>query len=692
MSRFRITKFLAISIILIAEGTAASQDKPRRTDLVGDPLPEGAIARIGTTRYRLQGWRSQLFFSADGDTLTSVGSKGSENAFQFLEAATGKTLGEVSVPDMYSSSADQSPDGKYLAVIGTVRSDKPPFKIAIRVYDLATRKEVWTVQPADQGRSSGGHVRFTPDGKRLVTMGGDIRVWDAKSGDELIRQKLAGVSGNETFDISPDGKTIAVGYYKHYLWDWEKGTEPRQIDTGLRSGAEFSKFSPDGRTLYLIGAGTGMRAVDVATGTAVNRLETGPHAAWISFSPNGTTYAVGYYSTTTQIEGYVSLRETATGTETVRLPCGSDQAGVGAWSRDGRRFAAMAGSRIWVWDIMTRKVLGPDVPAHTGSISELEFAPDGRLFTASIDHTVRAWDPATGKQLLNLSMDGWARGLAISHDGSLVAGNALRNDLRIWDSRSGKQIFRLHGHGMMGGLRRAKFSSDDQTLLTFGDDCYLRVWDVLTGKLKAEHFFRPKSYMTGKDADDEELERMELLFDAFRTMDLGPDGNTLALATGKNVRIIAAETGKDRFEFEADPQSVSLVSFSPDGKRLATAGPGVVPPKPKPGQMPERPKDYQVSVWDLAEARPLVQFRVPGSSFGGMLVFTPDGRSLVTSKDNVLSFWDSKTGAATGTVALPERVIRIAFDGPGKRLAVAFGDTTVLVFDLLVVLKPAKKE
>jgi WD40 repeat protein len=245
----------------------------------------------------------------------------------------------------------------------------------------------------------------------------------------------------------------------------------------------------------------------------------------------------------------------------------------------------------------------------------------------------------------------------------------------------------------MGGLRRVRFTTDDQRLVTFGDDFYLRVWDTLTGKLKAEHRFKPDNpYSKGGADEDEDDERMMMLL-GWRVLDLGADGRTLVLGSGKDIRVIDPETGKERFRLEADPGGVQALALSPDGKRLVTAGPGVAPAPPKVGQPPVRPKDFQVTVWDTTEAKPIVKFRVPGS-YVGVLAFTPDGKRVVAaaSDQNALTLWDATTGQAAGTIVLPGRPAHVAFDGPGKRMAVAFWDTTALVYDLAAVLKSPAKE
>lgn len=685
MSRSRL---VALCLITMSAADPAGAQTPA-VDLAGDPLPPGAVARIGTTRYRVRGWHQQVFFSADGKTVLA---KGEQNVLKFMDVETGKEVGELKEPELVNWTADQSPDGKYLVVVGSTPYDKPPTRLAMRLYDLSSRKSLWTTYPADVERGEWRQVRFTPDGKRIVTAGQDVRVWDAKTGDELLRQKLP--VGYGSLDISRDGKTIAVGYYEVHVWDWESGANPRKLDAGLRSHAECVRFSPDGKTLYVSGVAGVTKAVDLATGKVVGRLEAGPATRRITFSPDGTRYALENFSTSDETEGYVSIRDASTGAEVVRLSSGPDPAGGGSWSRDGTRYAAVSSLRVWVWDVKTGKAFGPDVPAHGANITELVFCSDGRLFTASDDHTVRAWDPATGKELMNLPMNGWVRGMAVSRDGSLVAGNALRDDFRVWDAKTGKQVFKLHGHGQMGGLRKVRFSADDQRLVSFGDDSYLRVWDTLTGKLKAEHRFKPDNPRAklGAAADDEDDDRMMMMM-GWRVVDLGTDGRTLVLAYGKDVRVIDTETGKERFKMEVDPARIEQLALSPDGKRLATAGPGQAPFPPKAGQRSEEPKDFQIAVWDLTEAKPIVKFRVPGSMFGGLLVFTPDGKCVITGlwKETSLALWDPITGKAAGTIALPDRPGHLAFDGTGKRVAISFWDSTAVVYDLAAVLKPAKE-
>ena len=670
-----------LCLIAVFDLPAFAQPDPL-LDVAGDPLPAGAIARLGTTRYRLRGWHQGVFFSPDGNTVIC---KGEESVIRAFEVASGKVVWEFKDADLTNWTADQSPDGTTLAVLGYQKTGERLPTPALRVYDLPTRKPLWTI-PVSSDYSSSLRVRFFPNGKTVVTTTAhEIRFWDARTGIELLRQKAELPYGG--FEISRDGKWICYGYSDLFLWDWESGAEPRKIEGAGIGGSGLFFFGPDDKTVYAASNGRRPKAFDIATGKPVGWMDIGVPAQWVSLSPNKKLLAVGYYGTSRRSENVISFRDAITGNEIRQLPCGTSGGAGGAWSRDGTRFATITDNRFWAWDVKTGKVLGPDIPGHEAMISTMTFSPDGRIFTASNDHTIRAWDPATGKQLMCLQMNGLARGMALSPDGSLLAGSGLRNDFRIWEA-NGKERFGLNGHGQNGGLRLVQFSADGKTLISYGDDCYLRVWDTKTGKLRAEHRLLPH----GASEDDDLMDRL-MMMAAQRATDLGPDGNTFVFAEGAEVVVIDAVSGKQRFRFAGDPQRVENLALSPDGRFLAISGAGMLLPKPIPGQPGRQPNDHQVTIWDLVKIEAVTKFRVPGPNFSGNLKFSPNGRMLATSAyQSPLQLWNTKTGAAIGTVELPQRVGRVAFDATGKRLAVAFWDTTVVIYDLATVLKPAKKE
>ena len=679
MSASRWTVYLA----LVTLPAAAAADPAPRTDQVGDPLPPGAVARVGTARFLPHPYLNRVFFTAAGATVLGWGS---DNVVQYWEATTGKPAADLRDPDFRTFRVDVSPDGTRLALFGSDVHGRPAPDTLLRVYDVATRKPLWS-KVIDDVYHYQHEVRYSLDGKRLITgTNVDLRVWDANTGAVIATQKAP--FGYTGLILAPDGKRAAGGEQSLWVWDWEAGGPPKAM--ALKPDRRFFNylaFSPDSKTIYVAQAGREADGYDVASGGFVGTAAEAV-ARWRAVSPDGKTEATAHYDKDKHA-GSVILRDVRTGKEVGRLSSGASMVTDGRWSKDGTRLAGAAAFRCWVWDVKTGKAFGPTVPCHTANVNSLVFTSDGRLLSGSDDRTIRAWDPKTGKELARFETDDRPWQIAASPDGSLLGWAGEPGKVRVWDAKSGKEMFKLRWTlNRTGGVTRTVFTADDQSLLTFSTDQYLRSWDLLTGKLKSERRYRPAAL--GPESDDARNQDLGLLR---ITADVGADGNTLVLGVRKDVYVYSAITGKERFKLEADERQVETVVLSADGKRLATAGVGPAPPPNPAAGMMDRPTHYQVSVWDMTEAKRVTRFRVPGSSFFGVLAFTPDGKRVVTgSADEALRFWDATTGTLVGLIELPRVARKIAFTPDGKRLAVAFSDPTILVYDVETAVKPAPKE
>ncbi len=676
----------ALILCIIATVPWPAPGQPAPVNSAGDPLPRGAIARIGTNRYRLPNL-SQVFFSPDRSILIG---KGGDASLTFWEAETGKTVAEFRDPDLINFSVDQSPDRTQLILFGHDRRGKPAPDTTLRLYDTLTRRPIWTKVISDEYHAQ-HFVRFAPDGKHVITGSNDIRVWDAKTGEQLARQKLR--VGYRGFVLSPDGKTVAMGDQQLWLWNWQDGGAPRRVDTGTRRYFDSFTFSANGASLYASdGLGGRGYEYDVATGRFAGKVSESAFR-WRAVSPDGKMLAVADYDTAKR-EGSVILRDPTTNKEIGRLQSGKLQVRQGCWSKDGRRLACATPFRAWVWDVKTGKAFGPDVPGHENTVTSLTFTGDGRLITASEDRTIRTWDPKIGKELARIRMDGLPWALAVSPGGDLMAGSQGSGGIRVWQTKSGKEVFNLVWSASRtgAGLNKAQFTADEQTLVTFSYDFYMRAWDTLTGKLKAERRFRPEAL---GPLDEDQDESLQVAAFAMQGIGLGADGDTLVLAFRKNVTAYSLATGKEKFKVEADPKYVSSLVLSADGSRLATAGPwsALGPQVRIVGPMPDQQRTCQVTVWDMKQAKQIARFNVTGTNpYSTFLNITPDGKWVVTATvDNTVRFWDAATGKAVGMVQLPRRAMRIAFGGD-RLLAVTSADATIIIYDLHAALKTAKKE
>ncbi|AWM36887.1 ECF RNA polymerase sigma factor SigE [Gemmata obscuriglobus] len=660
------------------------------------PAPEppqkipAAGVRIGTTEFRQVGWHSRVFFANGGKTLLTAG----EGAIvRFWDIEQGKTTHEIQLKGLYNDAA-ATPSGDLLAVAGIhwPKGKDQDSEPVLWLIDTPRRTVRHTVALPPRLGGNSQKVALSADGRRaVVEQEGDVQVIDTKSGEELMRHK--GRINAGTLAVSRDGKRIAFGRHDLYLWEWESGEEPRKLASRSVTGVETAAFAPNGKSLYAVADGGKVAWLDVATGRRTGTLDLdGTPWKW-SFSPDGRTIAVTYVShLRSKSSGAVVLWDPLSAKEIGRFPVGQTEAKHVSWSADGTRLAAVTNYRLWVWDVKTGKPIGPSSIGHEGQVSGFAFGPDGRLFTAGDDHTVRSWSPDTGAQGLELIHDSWVRGVAVSPDGALVAGSALRNDLRIWDAKTGAERFRLLGNGESGGQRRARFTPDGRRLAAWGDDMYLRVWDTRNGKLLSEHRTVPAG-ITEAQLDDPWQHKYLLL--GFAAADISADGSTFAFCNSKAVQVFDATTGKQRGAFEPDPNGVTALALSPDGQVLATAGRGTVTETRSPDGRTRSTAadDHRTVLRDVATQKVLWGATSPGSWSGG-LTFSPDGKLLaeVTGEEKgyAVRVWEVGSGKELGRIALPGRGNQVTFDRTGRRLAVANWDTTATVYDLDTALKPVE--
>jgi hypothetical protein len=137
-----------------APGKKPAEEKKVRLDRYGDPLPEAAIARLGTLRLRHTGRVFAVAFSPNGKVLASGGG---DNLIRLWDPTTGQKIRLLAGHLGCVRSLAFSPDGKVLASAGDDW---------VRLWDVSTGKELGRPVSA---RSN--FVVFAPKGKLLAYAG-----------------------------------------------------------------------------------------------------------------------------------------------------------------------------------------------------------------------------------------------------------------------------------------------------------------------------------------------------------------------------------------------------------------------------------------------------------------------------------------------------------------------------------------
>ena len=193
---------------------------------------------------------------------------------------------------------------------------------------------------------------WSPDGTRIMTMGGDgsIRVWDAKTGEQYLffqATKDAGAAAS----WSPDGTRIASCAIPGVLQMWDAKTGKsifggyvyNTANLSFGDSADFcvgTRWSPDGKKILTTSAsGSGATIWNAETGEKI--LVFKGHAGGIGFStwsPNGKRIATGDFS------GTVKIWDTETGAVLLSfsIPIGDYFLFQLDWSPDGNRLTGVS--------------------------------------------------------------------------------------------------------------------------------------------------------------------------------------------------------------------------------------------------------------------------------------------------------------------------------------------------------------
>jgi RNA polymerase sigma factor (sigma-70 family) len=438
-----------------------------RVDAYGDPLPGGALARLGTVRLRQGGQIHALALPADCKLLASGGS---DNAVRLWQLPDGKEIRRFGGlrPVLLGSAVALTPDGKTLAAGDNGQ---------IFLWETATGKEKRRLTFLAYS------LAFSPDGKVLAVGGreGPIGLWDAATGKELHR--LRGHPGQvNSLAFSSDGKRLLSGGLGKnvLLWDASTGEEIRSFRVDPERVNSVA-LSHDGK---MVAAGSQDRFLylwDAATGKVLQHIQAVNKNQWVfsvAFSPDDKTLAI------LDSSGPIRLWDVATGKEKKQFVGHTLGFGRVLFSADGKfLLSGCYDKTIRIWNVATGKEVRT-FGGHHGTVEAVVYSPDGKMLaTRGEDRTIRLWDTRTFKELHCFkALPEWAvHTLAFSPDSKVLA-TGEGSTIRLRDVATGEEIRRLTGHG--NHVLRLTFAPDGKTLASGALGGEIKLWDPATGQAR----------------------------------------------------------------------------------------------------------------------------------------------------------------------------------------------------------------
>jgi len=330
-------------------------------------------------------------------------------------------------------------------------------------------------------------------------------------------------------------------------------------------------------------------------------------------------------------------------------------------------------------------------------ITGVAWRPDGKkIVAASWDQTLKLWnlEDSGNPVVVRLgSADDYRapNALALSPDGRIAAAGGKDDVVHLFDAETGEKIRDLAGHeAWIEGLA---FSPDGVLLASASMDKSIAVWEAATGARRARLLghestvrdvsFSPDGRVLASSSDDgtvrlwdvatisRPIDRFE-----FATGDANyayyacesPDGSLLAVAFhGGSVRLLSTADGSEVRAMTCEDW-VNWLVFTPDGRRLLSAG------------------QSGITVWDPASGERLLAIdattgaeilSIPHGNVVRGVAFSPDGTLLATAayKDPIVHVFDARTGEVR--LELDGHGIgadAVAFFPDGKRLATTASD------------------
>jgi WD40 repeat protein len=532
-----------------------------------------------------------------------------------------------------------SPDGGRLASLacdGTVK-----------LWDADAGACLWTMpEAASQACDS---IAFSSDGLALLVALPDGRIVERRWSQIDRDSPPAGHGGKDgkfRFCLLADGRTLAVSREdgRVELWDalekkWLRALPSQKYFVVAMDSCLI------GDDLILACAGGGLRRAEIVFWNAGNGQHLRSHSppgcsrgfSALAFCSDGRELATGGFDHACGVMSY------DTG-EWSPLPLGHGGTvhSIAVAKIRGRERLISAGADGVVAEAdlpkpegrRTRKRIGIHTLTHTGGIEYACFSPDGCwLATVGQDRQIQVWSSHTTDLKRTISIPDLHPNRAVfSPDGDWVAvagGSSDSEDassaIRIISRTGSDELVRFGGHKnwilAMHWLRHGP----DSLLITGAEDSTISVWDVkskswrmslegMTGAVHAlDAFVSADSILVAAADSDSRIMVWKLMTDGGEWVNLR-DEERVFFVTGHR------------------PQTRTMaLSFSPDGKKLATASRGTITHWDLETGASQTNECHTREIWLLRHLESEGKLLLASAGLGRVVRFWDDNRLLIAS-------------------------------------------------------------
>jgi WD40 repeat protein len=364
--------------------------------------------------------------------------------------------------------------------------------------------------------------------------------------------------------------------------------------------------------------------------------ESGVRLNTVAFSPDGKQIITGSNDRT------IKLWDVATGREIRTFFGHTDGVESVVFSPDGRQILSSGDKTIKLWDVATGREIRT-FSGHSSSVFSIEFSPDGRQMRSESNDEIKLWDVETGREI-RMPRD---------------------NIIKLWNNTAVREInydWVYAGHSI--SVSCVAISPDGSRIVSVGSTGAfgledIKLWDTTTRR---------------------EIRSFSSKINYVRTMALSPDGRQIL--SGMNdwtVKLWDSTTGKEVRTFSDYSIWGNTITFSPDGWQVLYSS-------------WDAKEEAAIKSLDILTGREIRNY--PGHSFGGGLhsfrgsiIFSPDGRQIITSLGSsstpLIKLMEVGTGREIRTFSGHSYgAPSLAFSTDGRQILSGSLDTTIKLWDI----------
>ncbi|XP_078334670.1 WD repeat, SAM and U-box domain-containing protein 1-like isoform X2 [Crassostrea virginica] len=325
-------------------------------------------------------------------------------------------------------------------------------------------------------------VAFSPD-RQLATASGDktVRLWDTSDFTELSASPLVGHAYYvHCCTFSPFGTTLATCSTdgKLILWDVKSGSKVSTFQHSSKQSIRVCRFSPDSKYIVSGSDDETLALWDVTAKTLVRSYNTCHDASVVAcaFTPDSTFIISG---------------------------------------------SSNGDLRVWDAKYGHGKVLTYTLEGHDLGVTSCDFSPhmkvkdsgvDGcvtyEFATSGHDNLVKIWEMTADLSCTSVVLshkltckghEGTVNFCCFSSDGNLLASASIDKTVRVWDPYCGQELCVVEGHTRY--VTSCAFSSDSRLLASGSNDKLVMIWKITTQEDCIENYKEPQTAPNAKKKD-----------------------------------------------------------------------------------------------------------------------------------------------------------------------------------------------